>query len=485
MSIRGDFVPSNDESNGHALRNSFSALSSQMGDDDGGWMPIVEEHTSATGTPMKLVPLLQLYGTTSGGTNGNGLRNTKVVGSRKGKARKLDVASMAKSKEPLPNKPLLIYTRRNKNAHKNDVSKPGLSFHERLLNRAKLLATGRQTVEPNHVPESRTFVTSPVEREVKRTTELEYGIVKVEVSVGNGESIHDYDKGSVDNPVVHYKGIEGGGVLQGSGVSMSVESSALGLNIVITPDSDDHDGIEKLKKEILGQSANGSIFAVGSRDDNDQMKKKSQKKRKFEGIDLLPEKRLKGNDYDGTWLRESRARKQRAARLGLNWNSQTVNQTGSSPSSTQISEPPKGGYSTASSKKKWIEVGLNGVEPEALLGYKCRVYWPMDDDWYSGVIDKYNSEKNQHHVQYADGEEEWLLLTEEKIKLFLSREEMIDLNLEDRDQAMISEMKKSDYDEMAALAASLDDYQGEPGHGDLIWAKITGAHVDALTVFFV
>ena len=76
-------------------------------------------------------------------------------------------------------------------------------------------------------------------------------------------------------------------------------------------------------------------------------------------------------------------------------------------------------------------------------------------------------------IEYEDGDKEDLVLSKEKVKFFISREEMERLNL-------IICVKSTDgdgydYNEMVVLAASLDDCQDlEPG--DIIWAKLTGLH---------
>lgn len=70
-------------------------------------------------------------------------------------------------------------------------------------------------------------------------------------------------------------------------------------------------------------------------------------------------------------------------------------------------------------------------------------------------------------VKYEDGDDENLILSSEKIRFHVSREELRQLNL--------SSCDISDYDaeELLALAASLDNCQDfEPG--EVVWAKLTG-----------
>ncbi|GLT47147.1 hypothetical protein SLA2020_208610 [Shorea laevis] len=127
--------------------------------------------------------------------------------------------------------------------------------------------------------------------------------------------------------------------------------------------------------------------------------------------------------------------------------------------------------SSSITKKKWFRLSFDGVHPEAFIGLRCKVFWPLDADWYMGRVVGYNSETNRHSVKYEDGDQEDLVLSNENIKFCISLEEMGRLNLS-------CNVNNADndgyhYDEMVVLAASLDDCQGlEPG--DIIWAKLTG-----------
>jgi hypothetical protein len=79
-------------------------------------------------------------------------------------------------------------------------------------------------------------------------------------------------------------------------------------------------------------------------------------------------------------------------------------------------------------------------------------------------------------VKYDDGEAEDLTLADERVKFFVSSEEMKCLNL----KLGISNLDKKGYDELLALAVSFHDYQGlDPG--DLVWAKITGTTTSSLS----
>ncbi|KAF6145841.1 hypothetical protein GIB67_028836 [Kingdonia uniflora] len=123
--------------------------------------------------------------------------------------------------------------------------------------------------------------------------------------------------------------------------------------------------------------------------------------------------------------------------------------------------------------KKWVELSLEDVDPNRFVGLRCKVYWPLDDDWYTGCIDGYNKETRKHHVKYEDGDDESRVLSNERIKFHISREEMQLLNLRLTSGTNKDVNNGIDYDEMLILAASYDDCP-ELGAGDIIWAKISG-----------
>lgn len=54
--------------------------------------------------------------------------------------------------------------------------------------------------------------------------------------------------------------------------------------------------------------------------------------------------------------------------------------------------------------KPKAEVSL--LAPEAFIGARVKVEWP-GDDWYPGIVDRYDKETGRHHVFYDDGDTRW------------------------------------------------------------------------------
>ncbi|XP_061968612.1 histone-lysine N-methyltransferase ATX2-like isoform X3 [Populus nigra] len=121
--------------------------------------------------------------------------------------------------------------------------------------------------------------------------------------------------------------------------------------------------------------------------------------------------------------------------------------------------------------KRWVRLNFDGVDPKLIVGLPCKVYWPLDADWYSGRVVGHISDTNRYNIEYEDGDKEDLMLSNEKVKFFISGEEMERLNLSVCVKS--TDGDRNYYNEMVVLAASLDDCQDlEPG--DIIWAKLTG-----------
>ncbi|KAG6544106.1 hypothetical protein Mapa_014523 [Marchantia paleacea] len=124
--------------------------------------------------------------------------------------------------------------------------------------------------------------------------------------------------------------------------------------------------------------------------------------------------------------------------------------------------------------QQWKEMELGKIHPSALIGRSCKIFWPLDSEWYPGVIHEYNPQTRKHRIDYEDDEREWVLLGKERVKLYVSAEESKALEISFGEGSLMGESKKLNADELAVLAAGIEDYGGELSHGDLVWAKVKG-----------
>ncbi|KAG0491118.1 hypothetical protein HPP92_007981 [Vanilla planifolia] len=120
--------------------------------------------------------------------------------------------------------------------------------------------------------------------------------------------------------------------------------------------------------------------------------------------------------------------------------------------------------------RKWVELDFEGADPRAFIGLACKVFWPLDDDWYTGCVVAYDSATRRHHIKYNDGDAEHVLLMNEKIRFHISFREIQLLNL----KLGVSKSKNGmDHYEMLSLAVVSEDHDVLES-GDVVWAKLTG-----------
>jgi DNA mismatch repair protein MSH6 len=50
------------------------------------------------------------------------------------------------------------------------------------------------------------------------------------------------------------------------------------------------------------------------------------------------------------------------------------------------------------------------------IGKRIKVYWPLDDAWYEGVVKSFDAVTNKHRIRYDDDEEESIDISKEKIE---------------------------------------------------------------------
>ncbi|KAK9130421.1 hypothetical protein Sjap_010908 [Stephania japonica] len=64
---------------------------------------------------------------------------------------------------------------------------------------------------------------------------------------------------------------------------------------------------------------------------------------------------------------------------------------------------------------------------ENLVGRKIQVWWPDDDTFYAGVVNSFDPDGKKHKVVYLDGDEEVLVLSDEKWEFVSDEKEETDL----------------------------------------------------------
>ncbi|GJN32227.1 hypothetical protein PR202_gb20717 [Eleusine coracana subsp. coracana] len=70
-------------------------------------------------------------------------------------------------------------------------------------------------------------------------------------------------------------------------------------------------------------------------------------------------------------------------------------------------------------RRHFYEVSPHDVDPFCIVKERIRVFWPLDETWYFGLIKEYDPVTRLHHVRYDDKDEEWINIQNERIKLLL------------------------------------------------------------------
>jgi hypothetical protein len=47
-----------------------------------------------------------------------------------------------------------------------------------------------------------------------------------------------------------------------------------------------------------------------------------------------------------------------------------------------------------------------------MIGKKVKVFWPVDESWYTGTVQEYDDTTGEHRLQYSDGDTEWVKIGE-------------------------------------------------------------------------
>jgi len=47
-----------------------------------------------------------------------------------------------------------------------------------------------------------------------------------------------------------------------------------------------------------------------------------------------------------------------------------------------------------------------------MIGKSVKVFWPVDECWYSGIVQAFNPKKGEHLLKYPDGDVDWVKIGE-------------------------------------------------------------------------
>lgn len=100
----------------------------------------------------------------------------------------------------------------------------------------------------------------------------------------------------------------------------------------------------------------------------------------------------------------------------------------------------------ARKRRHFYEVCSKDMDPNSLIKQRIRVFWPLDQCWYFGLVKDYDPASKLHHVKYDDRDEEWIDLQSERFKLLLFPSE-VSCSLNSHNLGLESKQKTDQKDE--------------------------------------
>ncbi|CAN1346819.1 Histone-lysine N-methyltransferase TRX1 [Linum perenne] len=95
--------------------------------------------------------------------------------------------------------------------------------------------------------------------------------------------------------------------------------------------------------------------------------------------------------------------------------------TASDDAALRVLRPRKQFKEKGSTRKRrhFYEIFSSELDAYWVLNRRIKVFWPLDESWYYGLVSDYDKERKLHHVKYDDRDEEWIDLQNERFKLLL------------------------------------------------------------------
>ncbi|KHN32895.1 hypothetical protein glysoja_047006 [Glycine soja] len=106
--------------------------------------------------------------------------------------------------------------------------------------------------------------------------------------------------------------------------------------------------------------------------------------------------------------------------------SKSGSESASADTAGRILRPRKQYKNKGSSRKRrhFYEILLGDVDAYWVLNRRIKIFWPLDQSWYYGLVDNYDEGSKLYHIKYDDRDVEWVNLHTERFKLLLLRSEV-------------------------------------------------------------
>ncbi|KAG4931200.1 hypothetical protein AAZX31_17G192000 [Glycine max] len=125
---------------------------------------------------------------------------------------------------------------------------------------------------------------------------------------------------------------------------------------------------------------------------------------------------------------------------------------------------PRKQYKNKSNSRKrrhFYEILLGDVDAYWVLNRRIKIFWPLDQSWYYGLVDNYDEGSKLYHIKYDDRDVEWVNLQTERFKLLLLRSEVPGNAKGER-----ALMKRSSFDHQKGSKSRKERQRTEENAGD-------------------
>lgn len=80
-------------------------------------------------------------------------------------------------------------------------------------------------------------------------------------------------------------------------------------------------------------------------------------------------------------------------------------------------------YNASTQEVTYEEPRSEIYHQKALIGKRVKIFWIMQNEWYTGAVTRYNRRKMKHRIEYTDGDHEWIDLTKEQDRVQVELED--------------------------------------------------------------
>lgn len=107
-------------------------------------------------------------------------------------------------------------------------------------------------------------------------------------------------------------------------------------------------------------------------------------------------------------------------------------------------------------RRHFYEILSKDLDAHWVLNRRIKIFWPLDESWYYGLVNEYDSKRDLHHIKYDDRDEEWINLQNERFKLLVFPSEIPRKTVPER----ATTGNKHDDNRIRASAADDDSFIG-------------------------